>query len=176
MLDRLVIDGYGLWAAWRGRRAAVRVLAPKVTASRARLGTIAEHVWRDPYTIGLLGMSITLIALRATRGRIRANLMGNVQVDAWRGITGYEDADIGEEILLLSTAGDARFKAGCRTAIRMFGLSGAGEQPLLLPGPFDGGAIAAGDQYQDGLGRAEMDEAWQAGFDDHVLRLRAEFE
>ncbi len=102
----------------RVRRAAVAVISPMVTQSRARLGGIPDVVWRRPYMIGFVAMLVTVLAKSETRGRIGTHQLGLAQVDAWTEITGQYDDRIGEEICLLSAQADEDFMQGCRNASR----------------------------------------------------------
>lgn len=104
----------------RARKAAVAVIAPHVERTRWKLRDIPDSVWFDPYVIGFLGLLITLVAQRAVAG-LGQQALGLVQIDAWREITRAGNADIGEDITLLSTAADASFAAGCKDAETLFG-------------------------------------------------------
>ena len=108
--------GFGTTA--RVRRAAVAVISPMVTQSRARLGGIPDIVWRRPYMIGFVTMLITLLAKSETRGRIGTRQLALAQVDAWTEITGQYEDRIGEAICLLSAEADGEFLEGCRNASR----------------------------------------------------------
>jgi hypothetical protein len=103
----------------RARKAAVSVIAPHVERSRCKLRDIPDTVWFDPYVIGFLGLLITLVAERAVGG-LGQQALALVQIDAWREITRAGNADIGEDITLLSTAADASFTAGCSDAEALF--------------------------------------------------------
>jgi hypothetical protein len=106
---------FGLWKAYRGRRAAAGEITPLVEGTRLRLGSIPDTTWRDPYVIGFLGMLITLIAMRST-GPLDTDDLGAVQAGAWTDITGMSGDFVGEEICFLSASNDNRFTFGCRNA------------------------------------------------------------
>jgi len=106
---------FGLWKAYRGRRAAVGEIAPLVEGTRLRLGAIPDTTWRDPYVIGFLGILITFIATRST-GPLDTDDLAAVQAGAWTDITGMPGDFVGEEICFLSASNDNRFIFGCRNA------------------------------------------------------------
>ena len=72
---------FGLWKAFRGRRAAAGQIVPLVAGTRLRLGNIPDTAWHDPYVIGFLGMLITFIATRST-GALDTDDLAAVQAGA----------------------------------------------------------------------------------------------
>jgi hypothetical protein len=106
---------FGLWKAFRGRRAAAGQIVPLVDGTRLRLGNIPDTAWHDPYVIGFLGMLITFIATRSI-GPLDTDDLAAVQAGAWTDITGMPGDLVGEEICFLSASNDNRFILGCRNA------------------------------------------------------------
>lgn len=107
-----------LLKARRGRKAAVAFIAPLVAQSRhGTASDIPERAWFSPYMVGFMGMLISLVAERAA-GSLSSDAIGNVQADAWQHLTGCRSPNIGEEICLLSTAGNRDFEAGCSRALQ----------------------------------------------------------
>ncbi|MDA7948177.1 MAG: hypothetical protein MPJ78_11960 [Hyphomicrobiaceae bacterium] len=107
-----------LLRARRGKKAAVAFIAPLVAASRhGALREIPERAWLTPYMVGFMGMLISLVAQRAASG-LNSDVLGIVQVEAWRSITGDKQHPIGEDICLLSTDGNHEFEDGCSSARR----------------------------------------------------------
>ena len=106
---------FGLWKAFRGRRAAVGQIIPLVDGTRLRLGNIPDTAWHDPYVIGFLGMLITFIATRSA-GPLDTDDLAAVQAGAWTDITGMPGDLVGEEICFLSASNDNRFMFGCHNA------------------------------------------------------------
>jgi hypothetical protein len=106
---------FGLWKAYRGRRAAVGEITPLIESTRLRLGTIPDTTWREPYVIGFLGILITFIATRST-GPLDTDDLAAVQAGAWMDITGMPGDFVGEEICFLSACNDNRFIFGCHNA------------------------------------------------------------
>lgn len=130
---------FGLWKAFRGRRAAAGQIIPLVAGTRLRLGNIPDTAWRDPYVIGFLGMLITFIATRST-GPLDTSDLAAVQAGAWTDITGMPGDLVGEEICFLSASNDNRFMFGCRNAESFVqALAAAGRQGERL----DQGAAAS---------------------------------
>lgn len=105
-----------IWHSWRARRRAVAMIAPLVAASRQRLGPIPDHVWLQPYPLGFMTMLISLVAVSATRGRLVGERLGLAQILAWHELSGVNDDQVGEQILLLSAQRDSDFMAGCADA------------------------------------------------------------
>ena len=104
--------------ARRGRKAAIALIGPLIDHSRRGPGPgISERAWFSPYMVGFLGMLISLVAERAA-GTLSSDAIGNVQADAWQHLTGCNAPNIGEEICLLSAAGNRDFVAGCTRAQR----------------------------------------------------------
>lgn len=116
-----ILWGGGMWR-WtaslsrsrRARLAAEGTILPLVEKSRRRLGAIPDTAWSDPYIVGFMMMLITIIA-RMEVGRLDSEAICHVQAKAWQGITGQE-SEIGEEVILLSAAGNQHFETGCRNA------------------------------------------------------------
>jgi hypothetical protein len=106
---------FGLWKAFRGRRAAVGQIVPLIDGTRLRWGAIPDTAWRDPYVIGFLGILITVIATRSI-GPLDTDDLAAVQAGAWTDITGMPGDLVGEEICFLSASNDNRFMLGCRNA------------------------------------------------------------
>jgi len=98
----------------RARLAAEGTILPLVEKSRLRLGGIPDAAWSDPYIVGFMMMLITIIA-RMEVGRIDNETICHVQAKAWQNIT-RQESSIGEEVLLLSSAGNQHFEMGCRDA------------------------------------------------------------
>lgn len=97
----------------RGRKAAVRTLAPFVERSRQRLTGIPDDIWMDPYIIGFICTVITVEAKREVTS-LGTQSLGYVQSRAWADITGLSADVIGEEISLLSMSRNGEFINGCR--------------------------------------------------------------
>ena len=130
---------FGLWTAFRGRRAAAGQIMPLVAGTRLRLGNIPDTAWHDPYVIGFLGMLITFIATRST-GPLDTDDLAAVQAGAWTDITGMPGDLVGEEICFLSASNDNRFMFGCHNAESFArALAAAGRQSERL----DEGAAAS---------------------------------
>jgi hypothetical protein len=130
---------FGLWKAFRGRRAAAGQIIPLVDGTRLRLGNIPDTAWHDPYVIGFLGMLITFIATRSI-GPLDTDDLAAVQAGAWTDITGMPGDLVGEEICFLSASNDNRFILGCRNAESFVGaLAATGRQGERL----DEGAAAS---------------------------------
>jgi hypothetical protein len=110
---------FGLWKAYRGRRAAAAAITPFIDGTRLRLGDIPDSAWHDPYIIGFLGMLITVAATRLV-GSFDTDTLAAVQAGAWTDITGMPGDVIGEEICFLGAANDARFLSGCSNAESFF--------------------------------------------------------
>jgi hypothetical protein len=106
---------FGLWKAYRGRRAAVGEITRLLEGTRLRLGNIPDATWRDPYVIGFLGILITRIVTRST-GPLETDDLAAVQAGAWTDITGMPSNFVGEEICFLSASNDNRFIFGCHNA------------------------------------------------------------
>ena len=108
---------FELLRARRMRRAAAQTIGPWVDRSRRRLGAIPDEKWRDPYMMGFLASLISVLAERATRGRVSDDALGMVQSEAWAEITGVRYLPFGEEVCLLSSNGDPAFRRGCSNAL-----------------------------------------------------------
>jgi hypothetical protein len=106
----------GILRERRGRKAAVRTLAPFVERSRQRLTGIPDDIWMDPYIIGFICTVITVAAKREVES-LGTRSLGLVQTQAWADITGLSAAVIGEEISFLSMSRNGEFLDGCRRAI-----------------------------------------------------------
>jgi hypothetical protein len=105
-----------LWNTARAKRAAISTIAPLVEASRARLGGIPAAAWQEPYLLGFMSMLIALVAMQHTRGHLRSDQLGLIQLEALARIAGVQDDRIGEQICFLSALDDESFLAGCRNA------------------------------------------------------------
>lgn len=161
--------------SYHARQAAIGLIGPRLAESRVRLGAIPVGTWRDPYIIGFLSMLITLIATEARS--LQPEQLADVQTSAWSALTATEGVAIGEDILVLSAAGNADFVDGCRCAHRYFAASGgrhmanAEEIARLLETHHD----AMADQ--SGLVVSEpgppptdlaLDALWKSLFEDHI--------
>lgn len=104
--------------AWKARRTVVRTISPWIALTERRRGPIPPDVWRNPYLVGFTSMLITQIILKHTRGGVSGDQLALIQLQAWQQVTGITDHRIGEEILLLSSRGDAEFAKGCLNARR----------------------------------------------------------
>lgn len=163
----------GLLRTKRAHHAAVVRLRPMILASQSRIGPVPRILWRHPYAVGLLSMSITLIALHASR-RISSEDLAAVQVAAWQDISGCCDCDIGEQIVLLSSARDIDFVAGCTCALRMFARDPRGASNLehAETGPHLG--LLHGNDYATGSFESALSQAWEDCFDSRIAALTAQ--
>lgn len=105
------------WRTAQAVRAATTVIGPLVAASRARVGPVPESAWLQPYMLGFMAMLIALVAAHRTQGRIDSDQLGLAQIRAFARITGVMDDSVGEQLCLLSAAGDESFLSGCRNAL-----------------------------------------------------------
>lgn len=147
----------------RARKAAVAAINPLVEGSRWRLHGIPDMVWLDPYVIGFLAMLITLVARREVRN-LEGQALGLVQLYAWEDITRSGNANVGEEICLLSANGDAAFQTGCLDAERLF--------RVIEAGAADADAPDLDDEDPD-LPAASVSALWSQYFDERVLATAA---
>lgn len=102
----------------KARKAACSAILPMVARSRRRLDGIPDAAWSNPYIVGFIVMLITIVT-RVEIGKIEGQALCLVQAKAWEDITGLRSDVIGEEILLLSEAGNRDFEAGCRNAMTL---------------------------------------------------------
>jgi hypothetical protein len=155
--------------ARRARRAACALIVPLVERSRQRLGAIADATWSDPYIVGFMVMLITIIA-RMEAGKIGERALCLVQAKAWDEITA-RPGNIGEDVLLLSTAHNRDFESGCRNAIAFASLLLGSS---LLSGHLAGGLREPSPDLRDATepaAPAERDDittAWEQFFEAHV--------
>jgi hypothetical protein len=109
---------FRVWDTFRARRSAVAAIRPFV--DRSRLQTeIPDSLWLAPYFVGFLGTLITLLATR-TVCALDTDDLAAVQSKSWAVITGMNAAVIGDEICVLSAAGEPHFMLGCRNACTVF--------------------------------------------------------
>lgn len=152
----------------RAHRAATAVISPMVEKSRSRLGGISDPIWSDPYMVGFMVMLIT-IAARIETGKIEGEALCRVQAKSWEDITTVRSGIIGEEVLLLSTACNQDFEAGCRNALA-FGSMLVGNSILFA---------GAGKRWEDRHNdlqeanssiteRDDVSAAWERFFDAHI--------
>ena len=150
--------------ARRARLAAVGTISPLVERSRRRLGSIPDAAWSDPYIVGFMMMLITIIA-RMEVGRIDSETICHVQAKAWQNIT-RQEGSIGEEVLLLSSAGNQHFEMGCRNAAEF--ASFLVSRSVLLRGE---GEKNESLDYRSGCHEAALSDrydvlaAWESYFD-----------
>ncbi len=153
----------------RARRAACALVVPLVERSRRRLGVIADATWSDPYIVGFMVMLITIIA-RMEAGKIGDRALCLVQAKAWDEITA-RPSNIGEDVLLFSTARNRDFESGCRNA--------GAFASLLLGGSLLSGHLPTGPQdhspdLRDAaepaapVERDDITAAWEQFFEAHV--------
>ncbi|HML93097.1 hypothetical protein [Methyloceanibacter sp.] len=109
---------FGLLKVRRARKVAVALISPFVEESQTRFSSqLTEHAWLDPYMVGFMSMLISLAA-EYTAGRLDSESAGLVQLEAWQEVTGFPSHLIGEEICLLSSGQDRKFRHGCLNASR----------------------------------------------------------
>jgi hypothetical protein len=167
-----------LWRTARARRAAISTINPLVALSRARLGRIPDTAWQEPYMLGFLSMLIALVAVRDARGRMDSDQLGLTQIKAFSRVTGVIDDSIGEQVCLLSAAGDENFLNGCRNALLFLKAyegehdpddPDVGEVCEELPRGNAGAALLSQDETA-AFGRGGLIAAslWQRYFDNHV--------
>lgn len=155
----------------RARRVAQAVISPMVERSGARLGGIPDSTWSDPYIVGFITMLITIVA-RIEIGNIEGEALCFVQTRAWKDITQHRE-EIGEEILMMSTARNRDFELGCRNAVT-FGSMLAANSILTFnterawkerhPDLQDSRSI------DEPLQRDDVATAWEHFFDAHITR------
>lgn len=143
------------WKIRKARRAAVEIIGPLVERTRLLNGRIDDKVWMSPYMVGFMAMLITLAARRHFAS-ISQDALGNVQQDAWQALTGLSGAMMGQEVCLLSSAGDAEFELGCENAAR-FMAALAAQQDAAAAGDPDAAFCDAGSGGQFGSGQAGRD-------------------
>jgi hypothetical protein len=159
-----------LWRARAARRVAVDVIRPFVEQSRARLGSMPEAAWYDPYVVGFLGMLITALA-RHSQSRLRSQGLGLVQSDVWSDITGLPSDMIGQEMCMLDASRNARFEEGRGNAMAFFDVLRRGllEQGVDVADAAASGVVAEFSPVAV-LARDTAADSWATYFDDH-LRL-----
>jgi len=107
---------YNLFKAYRGKRAAVRLLAPFIDRSLWQTGAVSPATWVKAYVVGYVTTLITVTSQDAVDG-LEGNTLGLVQLEAWGQLTGLPSDLIGERILSFSLTDDADFAAGCRDGL-----------------------------------------------------------
>ncbi|WP_458756987.1 hypothetical protein ACSVBT_14555 [Afipia sp. TerB] len=155
----------------RARRIAHTVISPMVESSSNRLGGIPDSAWSDPYIVGFTIMLITVVA-RIEIGTIEGEALCFLQARAWKDITKRDD-EIGEEVLLMSTARNRDFELGCRNAVT-FGSMLAANSILT----FDTGRAwrERHPDLQDSIAadapieRDDVATVWEQFFDAHIAR------
>ncbi len=109
-------------------------------------------------------------------------MLGNVQVDCWQHLTGSPNADIGDEILLLSTTRDPEFLSGVEVAVDLLSELGVPTGNSIT----DGVAlqlVAHVSEREDKWSarlvpsqpethRDQFELRWIAAFDEPISRLR----
>jgi hypothetical protein len=159
----------------RARRVAQTVISPMVESSSSRLGGIPDSVWSDPYIVGFMAMLITIVA-RIEIGKIEGEALCLLQARAWKDITKRDD-EIGEEILLMSTARNRDFEQGCRNAV-VFGSMLAANSILTFD--TERAWKERHPDLQDFLSpdepmqRDDVATAWERFFEAHITRSALE--
>jgi hypothetical protein len=168
------------WHTARAKRAAIVAIAPLVASSRARLGCIPDATWQQPYMLGFLSMLIALVAVKHSGGGLDSNQLGLTQIGAFARITGIVDDSIGEQVCVLSAAGDGEFLSGCRNALLFLKAREGEHDPddgdiadvcaeLQRSGVAETGSPEDGASF--GRGGAVAAALWQRYFDSHIPTL-----
>jgi len=104
----------------KARRAAVAQIVPMIDFSRARLGSVPDSAWIEPYMVGFLTMLISLMVKSGAGNRLSSDQLGLAQAELWVEITRLRYENIGEKICILSAAQDPLFESGCQNALHFF--------------------------------------------------------
>ena len=180
MLLSLMRDLNDLRRLKRARQSVNHVVVPLVEGTRKRVGDIPEIVWNEPYIIGYIATIITAVALEATKGKLKGDMLGHVQVSCWHDITGILNADIGDEILYLSRGPDDGFMAGIEAAAKV--LTAESDTSLIVqqlpliparePESSTGDATGLSLPLTAQQSLSDLELAWSEAFDEPVARLR----
>ena len=165
------------WKVHHGRRAVVTAISPFIEHSRRICNDIPARAWLDPYMVGFIATLITLIAKRRYRS-LEGNALAWIQASAWADLTGLDPEMIGEEICLLSEAGNRLFELGCQNGVRFFQSLFPEQRRLSISNSdefFDAfiHGVVARDIETETLGQSEahsrdIDDLWSQYFEAYV--------